>query len=113
HDHIALAAQIIDAAKAGDSAGVASASAAWYANANQIAQFLNNLNPKNWPLDQMQAMMKSHLDLTLQEAVDRLHGNFTADIADYGRVHIEILSMADVLSAGIIAQFPERFAPGS
>lgn len=111
HDHIALAAQIIAAAKAGDSAGVASASAAWYANANQIAEFLSNANPKNWPLDQMKAMMKSHLDLTLQEAVDRLNGNFTADIADYERVHVEILSMADFLSDGIIAQFPEKFAP--
>ena len=112
HDHIALAAQIIAAAKAGDSAGVASASAAWYANANQIAEFLSSANPKNWPLDQMKAMMKSHLDLTLQEAVDRLNGNFTADIADYERVHLEILSMADFLSDGIIAQFPEKFAPG-
>lgn len=111
HDHIALAAQIIAAAKAGDSAGVASASAAWYANANQIAEFLSSANPKNWPLDQMKAMMKSHLDLTLQEAVDRLNGNFTADIADYERVHLEILSMADFLSDGIIAQFPEKFAP--
>jgi len=110
HDHIALAAQIIAAAKAGDSAGVASASAAWYANANQIADFLNSLNPKNWPDDQMRAMMKSHLDLTLQEAVDRLNGNFTADIADYERVHLEILSMADFLSDGIIAQFPAQFA---
>ena len=113
HDHIALAAQIIAAAKAGDSAGVASASAAWYANASQIAQFLNSINPRNWPLDQMQAMMKSHLDLTLQEAVDRLDGNFTADIADYERVHLEILSMADMLSSGIIAQFPREFAPDS
>src|SRR5262249_40476047 len=112
HDHIALAAQIIAAAKAGDSAGVASASAAWYANANQIAAFLNAANPQNWPLDQIQAMMKSHLDLTLQEAVDRLNGNFTADIADYERVHLEILGMADFLSAGIIAQFPAQFAPG-
>ena len=112
HDHIALAAQIIAAAKAGDSAGVASASAAWYANANQIAEFLSAANPQNWPLDQMKAMFKSHLDLTLQEAVDRLNGNFTADIADYERVHLEILSMADFLSGGIVAQFPAQFAPG-
>ncbi len=111
HDHIVLAAQIIAAAKAGDSAGVASASAAWYANASQIAQFLNSINPQHWALGDLQAMMKSHLDLTLQEAVDRLNGNFTADIADYERVHAEILEMADVLSSGIIAQFPQQFAP--
>lgn len=110
HDHIVLAAQILAAAKAGDSAGVTAASAAWYANADQIAEFLNAANPKNWPLDEMKAMMKAHLDLTLQEAVDRLHGDYTADIADYDKVHVEILSMADKLSAGIIAQFPQKFA---
>lgn len=110
HDHIAIAAHLLAAAKSGDSSGVASASAAWYANANQIAEFLNSANSKNWPLDEMKAMMKSHLDLTLQEAVDRLAGRFAADIADYDQVHLEILAMADTLSAGIIAQFPQMFA---
>lgn len=112
HDHIALAAELVADAKAGDSAGVAQVSAAWYANGNQIAEFLNSANPNNWPLDQMKAMMKTHLDLTLKEAVDRLNGNFTSDIADYEQVHLEILSMADMLSDGIITQFPQKFAAG-
>lgn len=110
HDHIALAAQLLAAAKAGDSGGVSRASAAWYANADQIARFLNAANPKNWPLEQMQMMMKTHLDLTLKEAVDRLNGNYAADIADYEQVHLEILTMADMLSDGIIAQFPAQFS---
>ena len=55
-------------------------------------------------------MMKEHLDLTLAEAVDRLPGNFAADIADCDRVHLAILTMADMLSSGIVAQFPEKFA---
>ncbi len=110
HDHIALAAQLLAAAKAGDVSGVTAASTAWYANANQIAAFLNNANPKNWPLSATQSMMKQHLDLTLKEAVDRLQGKFPADIADYDQVHVEILAMADMLSSGIIAQFPEKFA---
>jgi hypothetical protein len=112
HDHIALAAELVADAKAGDSAGVTQVSAAWYANGNQIAEFLNSANPNNWPLDQMKAMMKTHLDLTLKEAVDRLNGNFTSDIADYEQVHLEILSMADMLSDGIITQFPQKFAAG-
>ncbi len=111
HDHIAIAAQLVAAAKANDSAGVSAASTAWYANADQIARFLHEANPEHWALADMQAMMKTHLDLTLQEAVDHLQGNFVADIADYDRVHLEILAMADMLSAGVIAQFPERFAP--
>jgi hypothetical protein len=58
----------------------------------------------------VQSMMKEHLDLTLREAVDRLQGNFAADIADYEQVHLAILTMAEMLSSGIIAQFPEKFA---
>ena len=54
-------------------------------------------------------MMKTHLDQTLKEAVDRLNGRFAADIADYDSVHRHILEMADMLSDGIVAQFPARF----
>jgi hypothetical protein len=113
HDHIALAAQLVADAKAGNGAAVTADSTAWYANASQIATFLHNANPKNWPLAQMQSMMKMHLDLTLQEAVDELGGNYAASVADYDKVHLEILLMADLLSSGIIAQFPNDFAPGS
>lgn len=108
-DHIQVAAQLILAAKAGDSEGVTAASAAWYANANDIAAFLNAANPQNWPLEHMQDMMREHLDLTLAEAQARLAGDYPADVAAYDRVHDAILSMSDMLSLGIIDQFPKRF----
>jgi hypothetical protein len=109
-EHILTAADIVAAAKAGDTAAVEAAAAEWYANADEIATFLSEANPKHWPLDEMQAHMKSHLDLTLEEAVARLEGRYAADIAAYDRVHADILEMADMLSDGIIAQFPSRFA---
>lgn len=108
-DHILTAADLIAAAKAGDGAGVAAASEAWYANADEIAAFLSEANPRNWPLDEMQAHMRSHLDLTLEEAVARLEGRYADDIAAYDKVHADILAMADMLSDGIIAQFPASF----
>lgn len=108
-DHILIAADLLAAVKAGDSAAAKAASDKWYANANQIAAFLNSANPKNWPLAALQAEMKMHLDLTLQEAADRLNGKFSADIQDYDRIENHILGMADILSAGIIDQFPNRF----
>jgi len=109
-DHILTAARIIAAAKAGDSAGLDSAAAAWYANAHDIAVALNGLNPDHWPLAQLDATLRDHLDLTLAEAVARLQGRYADDIAAYDRIHGQILEMADMLSDGIIAQFPARFA---
>jgi hypothetical protein len=55
-------------------------------------------------------LLTTHLDLTLEEAVDRLQGRYSEDVADYEPVHLEILQLADTLSAGIIAQFPNRFS---
>ena len=55
-------------------------------------------------------MMNDHLKLTTQEAVDELHGRWSASAADYDKVEQEILGMSSTLSQGIIAQFPSRFA---
>lgn len=107
-DHILGAADLLAAAKAGDKAKVEAASKKWYDNANDIATFLSNANVKSWPLADMKAGMKAHLDLTLQEAVDRLGGKYADDIKDYDRVHEHILGLADLLSAGIINQFPGK-----
>jgi gas vesicle protein len=109
HDHITGAAALLVAAKSGDQARIKAAGDAWYANGNDIAAFLNKANPTNWPLATVQDMMKMHLDTTLAEAVAHLKKDYAADIADYDAVHEHILHMADALSSGIIAQFPDRF----
>lgn len=108
-DHILIAADLIDAAKVGDTTAFEQAKTRWYANADEIAAFLHNANPENWPLDEMQAMMKSHLDLTLKEASAHLTGDYATDIAAYDEIHAQILDMADMLSMGIIDQFPKQF----
>jgi hypothetical protein len=100
---------VLAAAKAGNMAALGTARAAWYRNGDEIADFLSAANPRNWPRAEMRPMMKRHLDQTLQEAVDRLAGRFAADVRDYEVVHAHILAMADMLSDGIVAQFPSRF----
>ena len=107
--HILIAAEIIQDAKAGNTAAMNGAITRWYANADEIAVFLNSANPEFWPLDEMKAMMHAHLDLTLQEAVTYLHGDYAGSVAAYEQVHLEILDMADMLSTGIIEQFPKMF----
>lgn len=107
--HITIAAEILTAAKEGNTTALNNALNRWYDNANKIAQFLTDANPKNWPIEQTRMMMKMHLDLTLEEAVAYLKGNYTASITAYENVHTQILGMADFLSEGIIRQFPNMF----
>ena len=57
----------------------------------------------------MRADMKAHLDQTLAEAAHELTAEYAASVTDYEAIHHHILMMADLLSAGIIAQFPSRF----
>jgi len=108
-EHITIAAELLTAAKAGDTAAFNDANARWYANADDIAAFLAAANPKYWPLAKMQNLMEVHLDTTLAEAVARLSGDWAGDIAAFDAVHNHILMMADVLSSGIISQFPQKF----
>jgi hypothetical protein len=108
-EHILGAVALLTAAKSGDQTQIESASASWYANANQIADFLHAANPRNWSKSEMRSMMKLHLDQTLSEAQNRLTGHYAADIRDYDAVHRHILAMADELTSGIVNQFPRRF----
>jgi hypothetical protein len=108
-DHILIAADLIAAAKAGDASAVADAQARWTANADEIAAFLAAANPRSWPPDEMKAMLHDHLALTTEEALARLHGDWDADVAAYDEIHVQALGMADMLSTGIIKQFPARF----
>jgi hypothetical protein len=107
--HILIAADLIAAAKAGDQARLAAEQERWHRNSDHIARLLSSVNPRNWKRAALLAMLDEHLRLTTQEAIARLQGNWTADVAAYDRVHRHALTMADALSAGLVAQFPKRF----
>ena len=105
----AAAAPLVDAAKAGDKAKQDDANARWLANADEIATFLNGANAKNWPLADARKMMRDHMTLTTQEVVAQLGKDWPGSIAAYDKVLEQALHMADMLSAGVTAQFPNKF----
>jgi hypothetical protein len=107
--HILIAADVVAAARAGNQADLADAQMRWLSNADDIATVLTSVNPKHWELATMKAEMHKHLDLTTQEAVARLQGNWGADVAAYDQIHEHILHMSDLLSSGLVKQFPKRF----
>ena len=108
-EHIAIAGDLVKAAKTGDKAAQKAADDRWQNNATQIAGFLSKANP-NWPRATLEEMMKKHLSTTTDEVVARLTKNWDADVRAFDAVYDHILHMSDALSDGIIKQFPEKFS---
>ncbi|HYV93759.1 MAG TPA: hypothetical protein VE978_18430 [Chitinophagales bacterium] len=106
--HITTAAELLTAAKKGDPAAFDVANKKWTDNADEISVFLSKANP-NWKLEDMKMMMHDHLKLTTDEATARLKKDYPADVIAYDKVHDEILRMSDMLTEGIMKQFPDKF----
>jgi hypothetical protein len=58
----------------------------------------------------MRDMWKGHITQTIGYAADILTGNYEQAITDYDAAQAHMDEMADMLSAGIIAQFPDKFS---
>jgi hypothetical protein len=106
--HILIAVDLVNAAKAGDTAKQNDADRRWHQNAADIATFLSGANP-NWGRQAVLDMLNQHLSLTTNEAVDRLQKNYSDDVPNFDAIFNQAMMMADTLSNGIVAQFPSRF----
>ncbi len=108
-DHILIAADIVAAAKAGDNDAVAKGQVRWRANADDIAVFLSSANP-NWKLDDMKNMLYKHLATTTNEVVSFLRKDWPSEIGAYDEGHAHMMMFADMLTDGIVKQFPKKFS---
>ena len=106
-----IATEVLKAAKAGDSAQVAAQQKRWSANADEIAGLLSGANP-NWQRATLRDGLQKHLDFTTQEVVSRLQKDWAGDIAAYDANHDHMLMFSDMLTDGIVRQFPARFPSG-
>lgn len=105
--HIMIAVDLVGAAKSGDKAAFAEHDARWTRNAEDIAGFLADANP-NWPKKDVLDLLSLHLKLTKDEAVARIGGDWAADVKAFDSIFNEIMVLADALTDGIAAQFPEK-----
>jgi hypothetical protein len=105
-EHIQLAVPVLQAAKAGDTVALNTAVANWQANAKQIGTFLAKANPawKGAP-----NLLKAHITGTIAYATDAIKGDHAKAVADYDKAEKHMLMLGNVLSAGLIKQFPARF----
>ncbi len=106
--HILIAVDLIEAAKAGEADRFADADRRWDDNARDLAALLSSANP-NWPEHDVLDLLRQHLKLTKDEATARLERRWEDDVEAFDQIFTEILTVTDVLSAGLVKQFPDRF----
>ncbi|KAB1440214.1 acetylglutamate kinase [Candidatus Galacturonibacter soehngenii] len=106
--HFVIAAELVNAAKEGDTTAATDAEKRWYQNADQIAQFLSEINPF-WSMKVWQKMLYTHLALTKEEAVNILTQQYETSITDFDKIEKQALEMADMMTKGMIQQFPDYF----
>lgn len=102
-DHLVIAAALVNAAKAGDTATYEEQRKKWYQNADDIAAFLGSINPY-WSKNVWQAMMYEHLKITENEAVLILNQKYEESIVQYDEIQKQAKKMADEMAYGIIKQ---------
>ncbi|MFD3450187.1 hypothetical protein ACFDTO_37040 [Microbacteriaceae bacterium 4G12] len=107
-DHLVIAADLVKAAKAGDQAAAAAAEKKWYANGDEIATFLNKINPYI-NKEAFRKMFYEHLAMTKAEAVAMLSKDYKKSAQLYDKIEKEALQMSDTITKGIIHQFPQLF----
>ncbi|WP_205683859.1 acetylglutamate kinase [Brevibacillus migulae] len=106
--HLTIAAELVQALHKGNFAAAADAQRRWFANADDIAIFLGRINPY-WSTEEWRRMMHEHLTLLSSEVASRIAGNYAENIALNDRIEPQVLGMADVMTVGIIHQFPTAF----
>jgi hypothetical protein len=103
--------QVGQQAQAGqvDSVQLNQAVTALKANADSIATFLSQANPRGFQRDAMRGGLQMHIDLLLKEVTAHLKKDWSGSIAAFDESQRQASQMADMLSEGIMKQFPSRF----
>jgi len=103
-EHLQIGAKLVNAASAGDSKTADEARVSWYANAEELANFLSEINPA-WSAAAWQTMLNEHLKMTESEATQIIGGQYDAGISQYDSIQKQALNMADYMTEGLIRQF--------
>jgi hypothetical protein len=106
YEHLVIAANIVKTAKAGKD--IQELEKKWYENADEIALLLGSINP-HWSEMEWKKMLYEHLRLVKQEAVFYLTKDYKNGVLIFDDMESQILQMADMMTNGIIKQFPKRF----
>jgi len=107
-EHIELAVKVTDSAKTGNKDDLEKYNKLWYENADKIAEFLSSANP-NYSEKVLKDMLHKHLQYVTDQVVARLNKDWNADIEAYDKGEDHMIEFADIITEGIIKQFPQKF----
>jgi len=108
-EHIGIGGQVVDAAKSNNKADLDKYNKLWYKNADDIADFLSGAN-SNLSNSELKDMLHKHLDFVTAQVVARINKDWKADVDNYDKGETHMIKFADMISNGIVKQFPENLA---
>ena len=108
-EHFSSAGQVANAPKSNNKADLDKYNKLWYKNADDIADFLSSANP-NLSNSEIKDMLHKHLDSITAQVVARINKDWKADVDNYDKGENHMIKFADMISNGIVKQFPEKFA---
>ena len=107
-EHLLFAADLVKSVLAGDEQAARTAEQNWYANADEIAVFLNSIN-RFLPEEEVRKMFYHHLDLTKKEALFMINMDYKKDIEIYDEIEEQAREMADTISEAMVKLYPDLF----
>jgi len=93
-----------------DSNALNQAITALKANGDSIATFLASANARGFPRETLSGAIQTHITLLLKEATAQIKKDWSGSIAAFDESEHQAWQMADMLSDGIMKQFPSRFS---
>jgi hypothetical protein len=106
--HLTIAAELVTDLKSGNMTAAEDAQKRWYRNADDIAAFLASINPY-WSQEEWRMMLYEHLRLLTEEVAARIAKDYEKNVATNNLIEPQALQMADVMTNGIVQQFPSLF----
>ena len=107
-EHIILAGQVLEAAKNGKKDDLEKYNKLWYENADKISSFMSKANP-NWDENFIKDMLYKHLGFVTDQVLARINKDWNLDVVSYDKGQNHMMMFADIISKGIIKQFPDKF----
>ena len=107
-NHLTLISHYVMAIRDGNAQAAADAENQLNNNGVQMVSFLTSINP-NWTASDLQRMLSEYMNLTKEEIDATMSQNFENSINIFADIERGALEMADMMTKGIVKQYPQYF----